>query len=149
MYRGLFRRVPLAALAIPAALMAGCGSDTTTAPRIVSIVAVSGLGQSGLVGANLTQPFVIRAEDQSGAPVEGEVIQWTVLTGGGTLTPSQSVTDANGRASTILRLGSAVGSQTVRGALVRGVLPDARVELLVERVRLRSNHVNGLEVVEG
>jgi alpha-tubulin suppressor-like RCC1 family protein len=117
MYRGLFRHLPLATLAIPAALMAGCTSESTTGPRIVSIAAVSGLGQSGLVGANLDQPFVVRAEDQSGASVAGALITWTVLTGGGTVTPAQSVTDANGQASATLRLGSSVGQQTVRATL--------------------------------
>lgn len=117
MYRGLFRHLPLAALAIPAALMAGCTSESTTGPRIVSIAPVSGLGQSGLVGAVLAQPLVVRAEDQSGAPVAGALIQWVVLTGGGTVTPSQAVTDANGQASTSLRLGSTVGQQTVRATL--------------------------------
>ena len=71
MYRGLIRSLSFAALAVPAALMAGCTSESTTGPRIVSIVAVSGLGQSGLVGANLAQPLVVRAEDQGGPRSRG------------------------------------------------------------------------------
>jgi alpha-tubulin suppressor-like RCC1 family protein len=117
MYRGLIRLLSVSALAVPAALMAGCTSESTTGPRIVSIAAVSGLGQSGLVGGNLAQPLVVRAEDQSGDPVEGAIILWAVLTGGGTATPSQSVTGADGLASTTFRLGSTVGSQSIRATL--------------------------------
>lgn len=117
MYRGLIRNLSFTALAVPAALMAGCTSESTTAPRIVSIVAVSGLGQSGLVGANLTQPLVVRAEDQNGDPVANATVTWTVVTGGGTVTPSQSITGADGLASTTFRLGSLVGTQTARATL--------------------------------
>lgn len=117
MYRGLIRSLSFAVLAVPAALMAGCTSESTTGPRIVSIAAVSGLGQSGLVGANLAQPLVVRAEDQGGTPVEGAVVVWTILSGGGTVTPSQSVTGPDGLASTTFRLGSAVGGQSARATL--------------------------------
>jgi alpha-tubulin suppressor-like RCC1 family protein len=117
MYRGLFRRLPLAALAIPAALMAGCTSESTTGPLIVSIVAVSGLGQSGFVGAPLDNPLVVRAEDQLGRPIEGAIVAWTVKSGGGTVTPSQSVTGADGLASTTFRLGATIGQQAVTAQL--------------------------------
>ncbi|HEX9755885.1 MAG TPA: Ig-like domain-containing protein [Gemmatimonadales bacterium] len=117
MTRGVLRRMAPLMLAIPAALMAGCESESTTGPRIVSIVAVSGLGQSGIVGATLAQPLVVRGQDQNGNPVEGLIIVWSVVSGGGQLTPSQSTTDADGEAQTSFRLGSTIGTQIVQAEL--------------------------------
>ena len=117
MYRGPFRLLPLLALSISAALMAGCTSESTTGPRIVAAVAVSGLGQSGFVGAVLTQPFVVRVEDQNGNPVDGALVSWSVVSGGGTISPSQSVTGSDGVASATLRLGSVVGLQHAKATL--------------------------------
>ena len=108
MCRGLTRSL-LASL-VPALLLAGCTSEPTTGPRIVSLALVSGLGQSGLVGANLAQPLVVRAQDQGGNPVSGAVVSWSVLAGEGTATPSQTVTGPDGLASTTFRLGAAAGS---------------------------------------
>jgi len=117
MYRGPFRLLPLLALSISAALMAACTSESPTGPRIVAAVAVSGLGQSGFVGASLTQPFVVRVEDQNGHPVDGALVAWSVVSGGGTVSPSQSVTDSAGQASATLRLGSVVGQQSAQATL--------------------------------
>jgi len=117
MYRGPFRLLPLLALSISAALMAACTSESTTGPRIVAPVAVSGLGQSGFVGASLTQPFVVRVEDQNGNAVDGALVAWSVVSGGGTLSPSQSVTGSDGLASATLRLGSVVGQQSAKATL--------------------------------
>lgn len=101
----------------PVLLLAGCTTEPTTGPRIVSLALVSGVGQSGLVGANLTQPLVVRAQDQGGIPVSGAVVTWTVIAGEGTATPSQSVTGVDGLASTTFRLGAATGQHRIRAAL--------------------------------
>ncbi len=116
MTRGLIRRLAPAALFVPAVLMAGCESEPTGL-RIVALVAVSGLGQTGFPGALLSQPFVVRAEDQGGRPVEGAIVVWTVESGGGTVAPSQSVTGADGLASATLRLGSSPGQQSVSATI--------------------------------
>ena len=117
MYRGPFRLLPLLALSISAALMAACTSESTTGPRIVAPVAVSGLGQSGFVGGSLTQPFVVRVEDQNGNAVDGALVAWSVVSGGGTVSPSQSVTGSDGLASATLRLGAVVGQQSAKATL--------------------------------
>jgi len=97
--------------------MAACTSESTTGPRIVAPVAVSGLGQSGFVGGSLTQPFVVRVEDQNGNAVDGALVAWSVVSGGGTISPSQSVTGSDGLASATLRLGSLVGQQSAQATL--------------------------------
>ncbi len=117
MTRGLFRRLVSLVCAVPAVLIAGCESDSTTGPRIVSIEPVSGLGQSGLVGALLGQPFVVRAADQNDNPIEGALISWSITSGGGVISPSQSVTGPDGTATATMRLGSALGAQSARAVL--------------------------------
>lgn len=115
---GALRRLGPIALALPALLLAGCESDDATGPRIVSITALTGLGQSGTVGAVLTSPLVVQAADQAGRPVEGVVIVWTVVSGGGVVTPSQTTTGADGKAQATFRLGSTLGTQSVQAELL-------------------------------
>jgi alpha-tubulin suppressor-like RCC1 family protein len=117
MLSGVFRRFAPIAMIVPAVLMAGCQSDLATGPRIVSVVAKDGLGQSGTVGALLAQPLVVRAQDQSGDPVSGVLIEWSVTSGGGVVTPSQTTTGSDGEAQAELRLGSTLGQQSVTATL--------------------------------
>jgi len=107
-------------LAVPAALLAGCNKEPATAPRIVSLSIVSGLGQSSFVGALLPAPFVVRAADQDGVPVPGVKVNWSVASGGGTVSPAETVSDADGIASTTYRLGATLGQQTVQAAIPGG-----------------------------
>lgn len=48
------------------------------------------------------------------APIAGATITWTVLTGGGSVSPATSVTNAQGVASTTWTLGPAQGEQTLQ-----------------------------------
>jgi|KBSSwiStaDraftv2_1062776.scaffolds.fasta_scaffold95734_1 alpha-tubulin suppressor-like RCC1 family protein len=100
-----------------AMIVASCATDTANGPRLATLVAVSGSGQFGALGATLANPLVVRVEDQTGAPVEGVTVEWDVIAGGGTVTPSQSVTDQDGLASASLRLGSVTGVNSVAASL--------------------------------
>ncbi len=100
-----------------AMILASCAKDLNTGPRLATLVEISGDGQTGPIGATLAQPLVIQVVDQNGVPVEGELIVWQVSAGGGSVSPSQTTTDANGRASTSLRLGTTIGPNTVRATL--------------------------------
>jgi alpha-tubulin suppressor-like RCC1 family protein len=91
-------------------LAAACDSETT-APESYSIQVVSGADQSAAAAAPLTQPIVVRLMDASGAPVVGAQVQWRVIEGGGTVSESTTVTDANGRATVQWTLGFDVGQQ--------------------------------------
>lgn len=115
-----FRRGFAALVAVPAILVAGCSKEPGTAPRIVSLTVVSGLGQTSFVGALLPAPLVVRASDQNGAPATDVLVTWTVASGGGTVSPSQTVTDANGVAATTFRLGATLGQQAVRATMPGG-----------------------------
>jgi alpha-tubulin suppressor-like RCC1 family protein len=104
---------------VAAALFSGCNKEDPIAPRIVSLEVVSGMNQSGFVGGLLNSPLVVRARDQDGQTVSGIQIGWTV-TGGGVATPSSSVSDVDGLASTSYRLGATVGTQTVTATINGG-----------------------------
>lgn len=123
MPRRTARFFPVLAAALAAIVMAGCDGDpTSSGPRIITLVSVTGSGQQGVVGSLLTQPFVVQATDQLGVPLPGLTVSWQVISGGGSVTPSQSQTGADGRASTLLRLGADSGSQVV-SAIITGVQP--------------------------
>ncbi|NOT09429.1 MAG: hypothetical protein HOP28_14635 [Gemmatimonadales bacterium] len=100
-----------------AMIVASCGEEGATGPRIATLIAISGGGQQGAIGATLTQPLVVRLEDQAGSPVEGVTVQWRVVSGGGSISPSQSTTDADGRASASLRLGTTIGVNTATASI--------------------------------
>ena len=100
-----------------AMIVAACSTDPSSGPRIATLIAVSGSGQFGPLGAPLAQPLVVRVEDQSGSPVEGATVDWDVVLGGGDVSPDQSLTDEDGLASTTLTLGANQGLNTVTATL--------------------------------
>ncbi len=114
----LARRVRRRSLTFPliaASILAGCEADKLAVPRIASIVKVSGDGQTAAAGVTVAQPFVVRLEDQDGAPIQRLEVSFTVSGGAGaTVTPAIDSTDVNGLASATLRLGSVAGTYTVQ-----------------------------------
>lgn len=76
---------------------------------------VSGDNQSGVVGATLRDPLVVKVTDAFGNPNKGVTITWTVV-GGGSVSASTTVTDASGRTSVTRALGPAAGTQTTRAS---------------------------------
>jgi hypothetical protein len=81
--------------------------------RVTAVEAVGGNLQNGTVAVALPQVLVARALDQQGMVVSGARIEWEVATGGGTITPAATTTDAEGRASATWTLGTPAGEQTV------------------------------------
>ena len=77
------------------------------------LVKISGDNQVGEMRTTLAHPFVVEAVNQHGNPMKGVLVNFTVSSGGGTLSPTTATTDAKGRARTTLRLGSALGMTTV------------------------------------
>ena len=104
-------------LVFAAMFVAACGETLNNGPQIASVAIVSGTGQSGPIGSTLSQPFTVSVTDQNGNPVEGVAVSWRVTAGGGTITPSQNTSDANGIATATLRLGTTVGTNTVTASI--------------------------------
>ncbi len=88
-------------------------SATALPGAIASFTIVGGNGQLGEPGATLANPLVVRASDQYGNALAGRTVQWAVTSGGGSLSQTDTVTDASGRASTVWTLGATTGEQTV------------------------------------
>ncbi len=78
-----------------------------------SLTKLSGDKQEGPAGAALSAPLVVVVRDQINNPFEGAQVTFTVTAGGGTLSTATDTTDANGRASSTLTLGSEPGTNTV------------------------------------
>jgi uncharacterized protein (TIGR03437 family) len=77
----------------------------------------TGNNQSGNAGAALTAPLVAIVTDQAGNPLSGANVVWTVTQGAATLTNTRTTSDATGRVSTNLTLGSTPGNVTVTVAV--------------------------------
>jgi alpha-tubulin suppressor-like RCC1 family protein len=78
-----------------------------------TITVLTGNNQSGSPGAPLPDSLRVRLTDQFGNPVSGVTILWAPLAGSGSVSPTTSVTDANGRAATRWTLGSTGGPKFV------------------------------------
>ncbi len=102
-------------------LAASACSDPPVAPIDPAIVTlVSGNNQTGPVSTVLAAPFTVRAVDDLGDPIVGRRVRWNPVVGGGTITPGEGVTDANGRASATLTLGATAGPNSARAAVDGG-----------------------------
>ena len=88
-------------------------SPTPTPTPASTISAFSGDGQSGTVGTVLANPFVVITNDVGGNPVSSVDVTFAVTAGGGSLSASSAKTGTDGKSSTALTLGPAVGINTV------------------------------------
>jgi hypothetical protein len=86
----------------------------------VALERVSGDGQSAPPGSALESPLVARIVDADGRPVRRMEVRWTVTAGD--VMPALSTTDANGVATAVWRLGTAVGRQRAT-AIADGLAP--------------------------
>jgi adhesin/invasin len=91
---------------------------TAGAPSGLSIV--SGDDQTGPVSTELPLPLVVALRDGGGNPVPGAAVSWVISSGGGSVTPSTSSTDAAGQAIVAWTLGGTPGPNTV-SAVVSGI----------------------------
>ena len=93
----------------------GLGQLTFTATAnpgpTVSLEKVSGDAQSGGLNQPLANPLVVRLRDQHGNPVPGQTVHWTVIGGGGSVSPPSALTNAEGLASTSWTLGGTGANQ--------------------------------------
>ena len=96
---------------------------TAGPPQIASLAINGGNNQTATAGSNLpTAPSVV-ARDASNNPVQGVTVFFSVMSGGGSVTNSTSVTDAQGVASAgTWRLGVSNGTQ-----LLSAQVPQAGV----------------------
>ena len=100
------------------ALVASCSQDPIgTGPRIATMEIVAGNNQTAPIGGLAPQVLTVQVTDQRNDPIRDQVIEWTVTSGGGLVSPRFDTTDADGYASASYRLGGAIGVQTVSATL--------------------------------
>jgi hypothetical protein len=85
-------------------------------PPPTKVVLISGGGQGGTVGKPLPQPFVFEVQASDNLPVPGRVVAFSAIAGAGSITPATAVTDANGRATATLTLGTLVAINVAQAA---------------------------------
>ena len=74
---------------------------------------VSGDNQEGMPNETLAKLFAVEARDANGSALVGVSVTFTVVAGGGTLSETNTTTDANGRAQSLLTLGPNIETNTV------------------------------------
>jgi hypothetical protein len=94
------------------AVVLGSFTANVVAGPATNIMGVSGV-TSGPVNGRTTEPLTVRITDQFGNAVQGAVVQWTLVSGAGTLEQTQSTTDADGQASSWLTFTAQSGARTV------------------------------------
>src|SRR5919109_1310611 len=92
---------------------AACGGDDGNVQPVVpaNIEEVTGNEQSGVVGAALPESLRVKVTDAAGNPAPGVSVTWSVLDGGGTVSPASSRTNGSGIASAEFSLGQSAGDQ--------------------------------------
>jgi adhesin/invasin len=105
----------------------GVGSVTFDATGLTAIPAaistVAGDAQTAQVGTTVAIPPQVRITDASGEPVSWVTVEFSVVSGGGTVTEESIITDAGGLASVgSWTLGTAAGTQSLQ-AMTEGIGP--------------------------
>jgi len=92
----------------------GSGGDTgTERKQIASVRLAAGDGQSATVGTELPNPLVAQLLDSSGQPIAGQVVNFRVTTGGGSVFAGAASSDAGGIVRERWTLGTGAGPQRV------------------------------------
>jgi adhesin/invasin len=103
------------------AVVSGVGQATFTATGLVGtpneIRIVSGNGQTGQAGQRLGADLVVLVLDERDNPIGGAAVAWQVQSGGGSVDPASSRTDAAGRATARWTLGSTPGANTLQASV--------------------------------
>jgi hypothetical protein len=95
-------------------------NHTAAAANPTSLVYVAGDAQTAPAGFPLADTLLVRLEDDNGNGVGGKPVTWVLATGGGSVTPVNATTNANGYASTRWTLGPSAGSNLLN-AVFSGV----------------------------
>ncbi|HYW12768.1 MAG TPA: hypothetical protein VE871_12460 [Longimicrobium sp.] len=115
-------RARTAGVLLAAVFAASCADSPsqTAGPRITAkLEIVAGNGQTGAPGEELANPVTVRALDSIGQPVPGQIINFRVVQGGGSVFAGANVTDANGMALEYWTLGPRAGdAQTLEARAV-------------------------------
>lgn len=115
--RGAFTLGALAALATIAACGGGTSEPSNPAPTPGAVAIVSGNGQTGLVGTQLSLPLIVKVTSTAGAAISGATVNFSVTSGAATVSPAAATTDTTGVAKTVVTLGATAGTVQITAAV--------------------------------
>jgi adhesin/invasin len=99
----------------------------------LELVRRAGDGQTAPGGSVLPAPLVAEVRTPAGEPVRNALVGWAVTSGGGVVRPTSSRTDAQGRARTEWRLGTALGAATATATLDGGTISFSATQTATTR----------------
>ena len=114
-----------------------------TAGTAVSIAKTAGDG--GTAAPNSQVTYTVQSRDTHGNAKGGVTVDWAVASGGGSITPAQNTTAANGNASAQRTLGAGTGAQTATATatgLTGSPLTFTTTAAVVSTVRVEDNFFN-------
>lgn len=104
------------------AVVLSCGDATTAPPKInypASLIIVSGQDQSALAGTELPGAIQVKVVDSTGKAIRGQLVNFKVVSGGGSVFAGSAITTDSGLAKERWTLGrSAADSQRVEARAV-------------------------------
>lgn len=99
-------------------LLPGCGGSSESFGPAASLSVVSGDHQEAQVGTELPDPIVVRVTDADGRPVPNQIVNFVIVSGGGSVFGGTSQTNADGEARERWTLDTLVGEQTIEARAV-------------------------------
>jgi hypothetical protein len=120
-------------------LALGCAGGDLTLPHPSepsALTVVSGDGQEAAPGALLGEPLMVQVLDGSSNPVSQTPVQFSFLGDppGAGLDPASVLTDEQGRAAAIVRLGDVAGEQIIVAQVTNSQSADLRARFSVTAV---------------
>lgn len=91
------------------------------------VTVLSGFSGTGAAGATLATPFTVQVVDAQGTPVPGVSVSFSATSA--TVNPATATTDAHGKASTTVTLGTTAGSGSVTATVAN--VPAASATLTI------------------
>lgn len=117
--RRLFGFIALAVVAVLSSCSDATGPDAAIP---AALLIVGGQEQSGVVGKELGAAIRVRVVDSDGMPMSGQIVNFRVTSGGGSVFAGAALTSADGTASERWTLGtSTAGEQTVEARAVNPI----------------------------
>jgi hypothetical protein len=119
----MIRRSVRAATVVAIALLPGACGDTDPVGLEVKdqgleLTVLSGNDQSGTVGKELPQPVVVRVVDSRGRPRSGQIVNFVITEGGGSVFAGRGITNGQGLAQDFWTLGPKPGRNSLEARAV-------------------------------
>lgn len=118
------------------ALTVGCAGGDLTLPGTsgpAELNIVSGNGQEAETGTVLDDPLIVEVLDEASEPLPGARVEFGFLgeTLGAVIDPASVLTDEDGRASAVVRLGTVAGDQLILAQVASAEEADLSARFVV------------------